>query len=169
MVSVNSLSRPRGPSCKFRLLNARLSGTTTGTKLGDEVSGAKVFSRQHPPPQHWLMSFVAVSVSPSILLISAGLSEISVVEARRGRGVSCSVKDTEAAGRSLSASTTSSSWNSVLGVGGASESLLWPLHSMDSLEDRGDVWSGCDWVCNWAGWRVTWGTSRGSEGIGSSG
>ena len=166
VVSVSSLSRASGPNLRLRLRKAWLSGMTTGTKFGEDVSGANVLSRQHPPPQHWLMSFVAVSPSPSIRLISVGLSEINVVDARRGR--SCSEKLTAATGRSSSLSTTSSTAlsGSVTGVMGASESsLLLVLHSMDSPEDFGDVCSGCDLD----GRNVSCGISRGSAGIGSSG
>jgi hypothetical protein len=67
------------------------------------MSGANVFNKQpplrqqhwlmsfdavSPPPQqqqHWLMSFVAVSPSPNIRLMSVGLSDIRVVEARLRR------------------------------------------------------------------------------------
>jgi hypothetical protein len=125
-------------------------------------------SRQHPPPQHWLMSFVAVSPSPSIRLMSVGLSDMSVVEARRGRV--CPVKFTAAAGRSCSLSTTSSTAvsGSVAGVTGASDSsLLVVPHAIDPPNDFGDVCSGCDCVSE--GRRESWGIERGSEGIGSSG
>jgi hypothetical protein len=111
---------------------------------------------------------VAVSPSPSMRLMSVGLSEMSVVEARLGRD--CPGKLTAAAGRSCSLSITSSTaWSgSVTGVTGASESsLLFVLHSIDSPEDFGDVCSGCDWVCE--GRTVSCGIARGSEGIGSCG
>lgn len=100
--------------------------------------------------------------------MSVGLSEIKVVEARLGRV--CPVKFTAAAGRSSNLSMTSSTAvsGSVAGVTGASESsLLFALHWIDSPEDFGDVCSGCD--CDCAGCSESWGTERGSQGIGSFG
>lgn len=134
-------------------------------KLGDDESGASVLRRQHPPPQHWLMSLVAVSPSPSIRRMSFGLSEMRVVDARRGRD--CSEKLTAEVGSACSLSTTSSTpWSgSVMGVIGASESSLLLVHSVDSPDDLGDVCSGCD--CD--GCTESWGMSLGSAGMGSSG
>lgn len=100
--------------------------------------------------------------------MSAGLSEMSVVEARRGRV--WPLKLTEAVGRSSSLSTISSTaWSgSVLGVMGASESsLLFWLHSIDSPDDLGDVCSG--WDGTDLGLMASCGTTFGSHGIGSSG
>jgi hypothetical protein len=75
-----------------------------------------------------------------------------------------SMATVEAAGRDSSLSIISSTCGSVTGVIGASSSLLWLLHSMDSPDDFGDG-SGCE--LDLAG-RAT-GISRGSEGTGSSG
>ena len=166
---VSLVSRPRGPNRRFRLRKAWLSGSTTGLKSGDAVSGASVLSKQQPPPQHWLMSLVAVSLSPRILLMSEGLSEMSVVEARRALGVS--LKLTAAVGNDSSLSTSSSTWGSVTGVMGAEESsLVWLLHSADSADERGECWSSCD-CDDVVGWIESCGISlkSGSDGIGLSG
>ena len=100
-----------------------------------------MFDKQHPPPQHFSINLVAVSPSPSILRMSSGLSEMRVVEARRGL---LSAKFTKATGKPPSLSTSSSIWGSVMGVEGASESLECPDHDIDSPEDLGEVCSG--WV-----------------------
>jgi hypothetical protein len=50
------------------------------------MSGANAFTKQPPlRQQHWLMSFVAISPSPSIRQMSIGLSDIRVVKARLRR------------------------------------------------------------------------------------
>ena len=100
-----------------------------------------MFNKQHPPPQHFSINLVAVSPSPSILRMSSGLSEMRVVEARRGL---LSAKFTEATGKFPSYSTNSSIGGSVMGVEGASESLECPDHDIDSPEDLGEMRSG--WV-----------------------
>jgi hypothetical protein len=52
-------------------------------------------------------------------------------------------------------------------MGASDSSLVVVLHTVDSPEDLGDVCSGCDLEAD--GCSVSWGTSCGSQGIGSSG
>ena len=104
---VSSLSKLRGPSFRWRLRKASLSGVTTGRASFDVGSSGNASRKQQPPPQH-IFSTSLVLVPPfslSILCTSRGLCEMRAVEARRFLGV---VGCTAASAAPLNASSVSS-------------------------------------------------------------
>ena len=80
----SSLSRVRGPSARFRLRKASLSGRMTGRDESVGGTSANLSSKQHPPPQQtFSISFVSASPEPRrSLRTSSGPWDINTVDAR---------------------------------------------------------------------------------------
>lgn len=89
----SSLSRPRLPSLRPKLLNASFSGRDNGKSGLNWSLAFNSCNMQHPPPQHAALIISVPAPFPSSLETSSEFSESSTVEARlfldRGVWSSC--------------------------------------------------------------------------------